>query len=255
VGALDVRTRLRHFAIVTYAVDPAALRPHVHSRFDLDTVLDRDGRRCALISVVPFQDVDFAFLKCPWPRWSFGQTNYRAYVIDSVTGTRCVWFFGTALDFVGVVIPRHAWRLPWYRASIAFDCDYDVERKRYRSYKMTTASRWAPAQLEIEDSGIAPTDLTGFDNLEAGLVTLTHPLDGYYFRRDARLGTYRVAHARLQPTVGRLLAARFPLLEQLGLVATAEAGTPHSVLLQPETEFTIQLPPTLASTTSAESEE
>jgi hypothetical protein len=88
VGALDVRTRLRHFAIVTYAVDPAALRPHVHSRFDLDTVLDRDGRRCALISVVPFQDVDFAFLKCPWPRWSFGQTNYRAYVIDSVTGTK-----------------------------------------------------------------------------------------------------------------------------------------------------------------------
>jgi hypothetical protein len=148
---------------------------------------------------------------------------------------------------VGVVIPRHLWRLPWHKATIAFDCEYDEGRRLYRSYRMTTASRWAPAHLEIEDTGIAPTAFSGFTDLEVGLVTLTHPLDGYYHRSDARLGTYRVAHARLRPTVGRVIAARFPLLDRLGLVATGDTSGIHNVLLQPETEFTIQLPPSLCA--------
>ena len=228
---------------MTVAVDPAALRPYVHPRFDLECVRDASGETRALVSVVPFEDQDFAFVRLPWARWSFGQTNYRAYVIDGETGERAVWFFGTVLDFLGVVIPRYAWRLPWHPARIAFDCSFDADGRRYRRYVMRTTSRWAPADLQLEDTGRAPTALPGFPDLESGLLTLTHPLVGYYYRRDGRLGSYRVSHERIRPTVGRVLEARFPLLERLGLVSPSADMAVHSVLLQHEIGFTIHLPP------------
>jgi uncharacterized protein YqjF (DUF2071 family) len=122
-GLLTVETTLAHFAIVTYAVKPEALRPHVHTRFELDTVLLNDGRRQALVSVVPFLDLDFRLTRCPWPRQRFGQTNYRAYVTDRESGEHVAWFFGTALDTFFVNVPRHAWKLPWHHARIRFDCE------------------------------------------------------------------------------------------------------------------------------------
>ena len=244
-GPLDVRTVLRHFAIVTFTADPAALRPHVHERFDLDATVDAEGRTRALISVVPFEDHDFAFASVPWPRWMFGQTNYRAYVRDSKTGERAVWFFGTVIDFFGVVVPRYAWRLPWHHAKIAFDCRYDENARRYERYSMSATSRWAPATLELEDTGLAPTELTGFATIEDGLIALTHPLDGYYYRRDGRLGSYSVWHPRLQPTVGRVVQAGFPMLERVGVLPGDRAYDVHSVLMQASVDFVIRLPPGL----------
>src|ERR1700761_9540443 len=78
---LAVATTLRAFAIVTYAVDPAALAKLLPSGFEPEVFDLEDGSRRALISAVPFQDIDFRFNSCPWPEFSFGQTNYRAYVL------------------------------------------------------------------------------------------------------------------------------------------------------------------------------
>lgn len=241
-SGLNVETKLAHFAIVTYMVDPAALRPHVDERFDLVTIVV-DGNEKALVSVVPFLDQDFHFVLCPWPKSRFGQTNYRAYVIDSKTGEHVAWFFGTSLASFSVVVPRFAWRLPWHRARIRFDVQYDQHRGRYEKYRMETTSNWAPAQLALDDSGIAPDKLIGFPDLESGLVLLTHPLRGYYHRQDGRLGSYSIWHDRLQTTSGRATMASFPLLQGLGLVDDGDLTAIHSVLIQPEAEFTIYLPP------------
>lgn len=92
---MDVVTTLAHFAIITYTVDPEKLRPLIHDRFELVTINDAAGNPKALVSVVPFLDQDFRYVKCPWPQWKFGQTNYRAYVFDTVKKEHCVWFFGT----------------------------------------------------------------------------------------------------------------------------------------------------------------
>jgi hypothetical protein len=243
-GLLDVHTQLRHFAIITYEVSPDALRPLVHPRFDLDCIAGRDGAPRALVSVVPFEDEDFAFDRMPWLRLTFGQTNYRAYVRDMVTGEQAVWFFGTALDSVTVTLPRYGWRLPWHRARIRFDCAYDASGVRYSAYRMSAVGAWAPAELELRDTGVAPDELSGFDSLATGMQTLTHPLSGYYYRRDQRLGSYRVSHPRLQPTVGRATTARFPLLDRLGLVTDGDLSNIHSVLIQPRVAFRIHLPPT-----------
>src|SRR5262245_34028098 len=98
VTAWSAETTLRHFAIVTYWVEPDSLRPHLHPRFAPDVVRTGDGRAQALVSVVTFLDHDFRFAAVPWFARSFGQTNYRCYVTDTATGEHVVWFFGTCLS-------------------------------------------------------------------------------------------------------------------------------------------------------------
>ncbi len=243
LGGLDVVATLEHFAIVTYAVPPERLRPHVHPRFDLDCFTDASGQTRTWVSMVPFEDQDFHFQALPWATFRFGQTNYRAYVIDRDTGRRAVWFFGTSLDSWSVAVPHYVWKLPWHRGRIRFDCAFDEARGAYDRYRMTTASAWAPVELELEDTGRPVAGLDGFDELEAGLVVLTHPLTGVFYRLDGKLGTYSIWHDRLCPTEGRVTRARVGLFDRLGLVPFAEQGRPHSVLIQRRTEFTVYLPP------------
>ncbi len=243
-SALTVETTLAHFAIITYMVEPEVLRTHVHERFELDCITSPEGARKALISVVPFVDLDFRIVRCPWPKFRFGQTNYRAYVTDSESGEHVAWFFGTSLASFSVNIPRYLWKLPWHSARMNFNAQYDQQLGRYTTYRMVTRSKWAPAELELDDSGTPPTELSGFSDLESGLVLLTHPLRGYFYRRDGKLGSYAIWHDKVQPTKGRVTAASFPLLEQLGLIHDGDLSGVHSVLIQPEIDFTIYLPPT-----------
>jgi hypothetical protein len=239
---IDVTMTLRDFAIVTYAIPPQRLLPHLAPRFAPE-LIDITGGKRALVSVVPFRDTAFRLAGWPSPGIGFGQTNYRAYVRDRTTGSRAAWFFGTALDSKTVAVPRHVWQLPWYRARIRFDCTFDATAKRYTAYSMRTDGAWGGAALEIDDSGLPPVDIAGFPDLETALVVLTHPLFGVYRRRDGKLGGYDVWHDRLAPTVGHCRSARFDALDTLGLVPFAEQPTPHSVLLQSSMEFTIYLPP------------
>ena len=90
---LDVLCKLQHFAIITYAVDPARFDGLFPERFKLDCV-EINGVEKALISVVPFIDVDFTSAVYPFPKFTMGQTNYRIYIIDKQTNERCVltWF-------------------------------------------------------------------------------------------------------------------------------------------------------------------
>lgn len=240
----SVETTLEHFAIVTYLVDPTLLKRHLHPRFEPYRVCAEDGSLRGLVSVVTFLDQDFRFVGWPWLKRSFGQTNYRAYVTDKQTGEHVAWFFGTCVDSVTVAIPRYLWKLPWHRGRVAFDCRYDEADQRYGSYRVSTRSRWAPAALEIEDTGTRPAEFPGFSSVETGLVVLTHPLRGYFFRRDGSLGSYAIWHDRMHATVGRVTRARYPLFTELGLVPEGDRRNIHSVLLQRRFDFTIYLPPT-----------
>lgn len=242
----DVQTALAHFAIITFSVDPEIARRLVHPRFELDLV-EYGGRSHALLSVVPFIDFDFHFAALPWFKWTFGQTNYRIYVTDSETGEHVVWFLGTTLDSNSVLIPRYLWNLPWHRGRIQFDCEYDESRRAYSKYHMSTSNSWANATVELEDSGQQPTYLSGFDCLETGLVLLTHPRVGYYYRRDQRLGSYSIWHDRLVPSQARLVNGSFDLLDRLQLTVSRDVQNVHSVLLQNKADFTVYLPPGVVS--------
>lgn len=240
-GGIDVVSTLEHFSIITYSLEPERLQAHLAPRFEPVCARLSDGTVRALMSVVPFRNTNFHSPRFPLLRASFGQTNYRAYVLDRETGKQAAWFFGTTLDSASVAIPRYLWKLPWHPGRMRFSCEW--AGGRYTCYAMQTKSAWASVELELEDTGAQVAELDGFPDLETGRVLLTHPLVGFYFRRDGAPGSYPVWHDRLMLTVGQCRRARFDLLDRLDLVCFAAQGQPHSVLIQPKTEFTIYLPP------------
>jgi hypothetical protein len=65
-SGIDVICKLRHFAIITYAFDPARFSEIMPKRFKLDTVII-DGIEKALFSIVPFINVDFTSAVFPLP--------------------------------------------------------------------------------------------------------------------------------------------------------------------------------------------
>ncbi len=239
---IDVLCGLKHFAIITYAVPAERFQGIFPDRFQLDTV-EIDGEKLGLISVVPFIDVDFTSAVFPFPKFTMGQTNYRIYVIDSKTGERCVWFLGTTLDSWALAVPRYLWNLPWHAGKIYFDCTLNEINGLYEKYHMVTQSEWAQASVDLAQSEHCKFEFPGFPDVESALVCLTHPLAGFYSRRDGKLGTYRVWHKELKVRPAQLLSAYFKLLSDMGIVKTEEQNLPYSVLVEPINQFTIYLPP------------
>lgn len=233
----DVVTTLADFAIITYAVEPTALAQYLPPGFEPDVFTLADGSRTAFVSAVPFRDLDFRFACATWARFAFGQTNYRAYV--KYRGKRCVWFFGTSLATPLVNIPRHIWQLPWHAAQMQFNTTWNGSV--CTEYKLETSSGKANAKLELLPSVIPAGTLDGFKSADETSEVLTHPLVGYFRRRDGKLGSYSVWHERLNLFKAEVRTAQFDLFVQLGLVTRNQAV--HSALVQRTTEFVVLLPP------------
>jgi hypothetical protein len=244
VSGINIQCRLQHFAIVTYSVAPMQLRRMIPERFRLDTVII-DGTERALISAVPFLNVDFGLAAHPSPKLVMGQVDYRTYIIDQHTGERAVWFLGTTLDSWTLPLPRYIWQQPWHAGRTRFDCQLAADRQHYQHYHMHTASAWASAEVSLRQPPDSSVAYPGFADEETALCYLTHPLVGFYHRlRDGCVGAYRVWHDRLHVCPAQLINARFALFDRLGLVTYAQQQQPHSVLLQPINDFTVYLPPT-----------
>ncbi|MEQ2006834.1 MAG: DUF2071 domain-containing protein [Limisphaerales bacterium] len=247
IGRWDVRSRLAHFALVNYALPKGRLAPHIpEDRFEI-AEFDIGGRRLAMMSAVPFVDLDFHFPRlAAFAKFRFAQTNYRVYVNDRRTGEPCAWFFGTTLGSPVVNIPRLLWRLPWHFARYRVDCAHNAVKSRYNSFRITADSKWGPAEVELEDTGAPVSVCEGFQSPEEVALVLTHPVDGYFRREDGQLGHYSIWHQQMRLTVARPQRLWFGLFERLKLLSTEEMGRPHSVFLCPEVEFLIHLPPRLA---------
>ena len=244
-GWLDVDSTLAHFALITYAIPMQRLAAHIpQDRFEIAT-FDVGSERRALISAVPFIDADFRFRVVPFARFGFGQTNYRAYVINKYTGQHGVWFFGTTLGSWVVNIARALWRIPWHSAQYAVDCVYDAAQHRYTRYAMQAQSRWSALRVHLEDSGQPLVTHAGFESMDAMRLILTHPVDGYFYRLDGALGSYSVWHEVLPLTEAKPTDAYFGVFERLGLLSREEMLHPLSSLVCPTTQFRVLLPPHL----------
>lgn len=243
LGLLDARTTLRDFAMVSYDVDPVWLSSLLPSGYGLkpEVVTLADGRRRAFVSAVNFVDRDFRFQLAQVIRASFVQTNYRAYVRRH--GERAVWFFGTTLASRLSILPRVLWGMPWHRVEANLHARWQGDR--CIEYASSSRGRWGGAELRLVGTGDPISALDGFAAPDQAALVLTHPLTGFFAHRRGGVGRYSVWHERLRPTLGRAIEARFTVFEQLGLVGSAQE--PHSVLLQPSTEFVVLLPPTRIS--------
>src|SRR5690349_15535519 len=86
-GWADAHSTLRHFALINYALPRERLARYIPTdRFEIPAFLI-GGQKQALLSVVPFWDVDFRFpYMAPFLKFQFGQTNHRVYITDRRTG-------------------------------------------------------------------------------------------------------------------------------------------------------------------------
>ncbi|MGI8967011.1 MAG: hypothetical protein ACR2H1_13120, partial [Limisphaerales bacterium] len=99
------------------------------------------------------------------------------------------------------------------------------------------------AEIELEDSGEKMHSYEGFSCLQEMELILTHPVQGYFSRRDGQLGSYSVWHGKMNFTRARATRLYFSLFEDLGLLTREEMMKPHSIFVCPETVFEILLPP------------
>ncbi|MFG1706026.1 DUF2071 domain-containing protein [Nonomuraea sp. M3C6] len=225
------QTELDDFAIVSYRVDPGALARQLPEGFAPMEMTFDDGPG-ALVSAVAFRDRDFHFRFLPQVSIACGQINYRAYV--TAYGRPGVWFFGTSLDHPVVAIPQHLWGMPWRRDRIRIEADWDGTPARWRLEA-------GEARCEAAESSLPLTLLDGFAGESDWLERLTHPTEGWYRRRDGKVGIYSIWHPVMRPRYLVAEFARFPVFERLGLI-TPETP-PHSVLAQRGLHFDIHTPP------------
>ena len=238
---LDIHSDLLHFALINYALPAARLRPHIRERFHISE-FDINGEKLALMSAVPFWDADFRFVRlAPWLKWKFAQTNYRVYVVDRQTGEPVVWFFGTTLGSPIVYAARVLWGIPWHYARYEVDCV--PENGRYHHYHISSQSQWATAEISLTDTGEPITCQPGFASMAEMQLILTHPLQGFYYRLNGRLGSYSVWHDLIPLTQATPQHLYFSLYERLDLLTRAEMQQPHSIFLCPRTTFDVHLPP------------
>lgn len=243
-GWLDVRSKLKHFALINYALPKSRLEPYIPAQLFEIPEFKVGGRQLALMSAVPFVDVDFHFMHLfPFLKFGFGQTNYRVYVIDKKSGEHCVWFFGTTLGSIVVYLPKSVWKIPWHYARYQIACHYDRQTNRYTRYQYSIDSKWGHARIDLEDTGEPISSVEGFASLDESRLILTHPVDGYFYRSDNQIGGYSVWHETVPMTVGKARDLYFSLYERLGLLSKEEMQHPHSVFICPETDFNVILPP------------
>lgn len=232
----DVSSELRDFSITTYDVSPAALARHLPPGFSPE-VSRIDGAPRAFVSAVSFVNTRFYVGFAPFVKITCQQTNFRAYVRRG--DERAVWFFGTSLGSRWVFMPRHAWSLPWHFVDARRESAWDGEHLERLSWRCDAP--FGEERLVAAGTGEPLAGVAGFEDPDEAARILTHPLVGYVRRRDGRVATYGVSHAKLEMEVATATSARHELFERAGVVEPGQR--PHSVLVQRATHFIVLLPP------------
>ena len=232
----DVNSTLFDFAITTFDVDVAKVASFLPSGLEVER-FELKGAERALISAVTFHNTNFYVQFAPFIRLSCEQTNYRAYV--RCGEERVVWFFGTGLASRFVMLPRHAWQLPWHHMHVERRGVWEGDA--LKSLDWHARAEGAEEKLRVRGTGRALHKLDGFSDVETTHRILTHPTRGFIQKRSGPIATYGVWHAPLVMEEADVDEARFEFFEKLGLVAPGQA--PHSVLVQRTTDFLVRLPP------------
>ncbi len=245
---LDVNTKLEHFAIVSYKVPLEKIAHLIPKPFKLWTFTDNE-KEYTLVSAVPFKDKDFSFYQISrLLTFNFYQTNFRTYIIDERDGSHCAWFFATTLGSLTSFIPKKIWKMPWEYAKYKFS--FKKNEENYSEYKMEFTSKLGDGIIDIESTGNEVKLLEGFTTMEEQIHILTHPVIGYYQVSNKELGTYEIWHPEIALKEAKAKNLYFGLFEKLGFLSKSEMNNPHSVLITPNIEFDILLPPKKISNVS-----
>ena len=237
---IDVNTNLQHFALISYAVPVAKISPYIPEPFELWS-FNKNATDYALISAVPFMDKDFSFYRFAKAiKFKFFQTNFRTYIRHKQTNEYSAWFFGTTLGSITNLVPKIFWSMPWEYGKYQFK--YNLENNIYSKYQMSFSSKQGSGLVDIKSTSNKMQLLEGFESIDEQKFILTHPIMGYY-QIGPTIGNYQIWHPEMDLWQGKSNNLYFEIYERLGFLTKEQMQKPHSVLITPEIEFDILLPP------------
>jgi len=233
---MSIRMTLRHVLYISYLLPASRIRPMVPDALTLATL----GSDRVFISIVSLKCENVRLANLPWPRFTYNQLNLRTYVRDPITGNSAVYFFRSGVTSTATSLLTSSIGLPWRHINLELQISRDSQT-RYSRY--LASGRWdGETVIEAEESQSPLTEIEPFDNLESAVEYLTGPRIGF-IGPEGRARRFEIRHRQLEVRLGKLHEIRIPVANATGLLEEGEVEEPHNVLLVPEAEFTVYLPP------------
>ena len=243
-GAATMTVTLRDFLIVTYAVPAERARPHVPEGLPLDRLPGPDGEPLAFLQTTCFFNDHFHWSPLPGPGLSYHQSTYR--ILTRVGGRRGAYFLRTYLSTSESYLSQRALAREVDQARFFVHITGDPTREQYAAYTLRAVGERGQTALDVRGLPGAPPVLPApFTRPEEMTFFLTQREEGYYAAATRGVGLLPVEHAPLRPVWADLVAARFTLWTDMGLLDSEDLLNPLAVLIQPSVVFTA-FPPRLA---------
>ena len=218
-----VKMDLQNVLYLSYLVPVARLRPLVPSELRLNA-----AGNGVFLSIVAMQcrKVHLSFLG--WPSFSYDQLNLRTYVIDPKTGNPAVYFFRSGVSSNLIPVATRVLGIPWEHISFSLAVEQDGSGADF--YR--AAGDWN-GEIEIRMKS------TPAEDSDATIIgVITGPLAGFIGSGE-RLKRIAIKHEVLDVRRLSLLQIRFSLPVEAGLLAAPELERPDSVLIVPESQFSV----------------
>lgn len=232
---MAIALKLRNLLYVIHTVPPERLAPHLPPGIELDLRDTPDGPRAFIATVTLESGAAF-----PYVLSGFRQVNYRVYVRHAsepgVLFMRSWVSARAAAAVLSLAIPtEHA------QVQIAIEDDGHP----YSRYQVTANSgdyRWSAAAHA--DSS---PDLSMLGSREEAMHFLMHRLNGFASNHPkGGLSVIRVAHPVMNPVLARVSSALADQWTETGILRPEEVSHPLVALIQPETQFDMNLPEKIA---------
>lgn len=223
-----IRMDLYNVIYISYQVPATMIRSKVPGVLPLQS----SEKGTVYLSLVAMECRQVRLAGCPWPRFNYDQLNLRTYVTDPGTGEPAVYFLKSGVSMGLVPILTRIMGIPWEKIS------FKLEKRPSREEKGVyhASGHWlGGVSFEISSpAGDIPD--------ESKVRSITGPLTGF-MGTAGRLRRFGISHRALRTLPATMNEIRFPLLADMGLVSEDSILRPDNVLLVPEAEFTVHLPP------------
>jgi len=220
---LTIKMDLHNLLYLSYLVPADRLRPLVPSGLKLESLEDK-----VFISIVAMQcrKVHLSYLQ--WPSFGYDQLNLRTYVIDPKTGNPAVYFFQSGVSSKIIAAATRILGIPW--AHISFNLL--TERSADGTDFYRAIGNW---NGEIE---ILMKSSLGKNTPDNIIKHITEPMAGF-IGRGKKLKRIVIEHKVLDVRFLSLSQIKFSLPVYAGLMTAAELDKPDSVLIVPQSRFSV----------------
>ncbi|SEM44671.1 Uncharacterized conserved protein (COG2071) [Syntrophus gentianae] len=222
---LTIKMDLHNVLYVSYLVPVDRVRPVVPSEL---TLAASKGR--VFLSIVAMQCRNVHLSRLEWPGFNYDQLNLRTYVLDPKTGNPSVYFVKSGVSSTFIPFATRILGIPWER--ITFDLLKERSEEGEDFYK--AIGNWN-GDIEI---WMKPSDMKGLDRTV--IESITGPRVGF-IGRGGSVKRIAIEHKVLDVRRLSLLRIRFPLPVEAGLLSASELENPDSVLIVPESQFSVYI--------------